>query len=251
MEMNDLVQRIRRTNDYERRIHGAMRMHLTPRMDKWVNDALPDKYNNNFFAPLTDITAPEIDASVALQRKENHSGLMIRMQQRMDEALTRRYGFEEAITDIMALTDASSAALWRENPAVTIRDNQQEDMTAAMLDVSTTPPEYRTAALRSMKQAVQVSKKHPEYHWLFACLDGKPVGRCYILCRSGVIEMDDLEVHKEYRGQYIATTLMKHIAHNFEGTFYLHADCAATVHDMYARMGFVTVDTVYDYYLEW
>ena len=44
---------------------------------------------------------------------------------------------------------------------------------------------------------------------------------------------------------------MKHIAQNFEGVMYLHADAAASVHDMYARMGFVTVDTLYDYYLDW
>ena len=250
MDILDLVQRIRRTNDYERRIHGAMRLHLNAHMDKWVNDNLPDKLNNNFFAPLAGVSREDIELAVRMQKQTNHSALMFRMTRPMDEALVRAYGFETEVTHVMALLEDNSAA-WRTNPDILIRDNQQEDLTAAMLDVSTTPYEYRAAALRSMKQAVQVSKKHPEYHWLFAYQNGKPVGSCYALCKNGVIEMDDLEVHEAHRGQYIATTLLKHITQNFEGTMYLHADAAASVHDMYARMGFTTVDTLYDYYLEW
>ena len=251
MDHTELVRSVRRTNDYERRIHGAMRLHLNAHMDKWVNDALPDKLNNNFFAPLAAVTRKDIEDAILLQKKDDHTALMFRMSEPMDPQLIREFGFEEEITHIMALLDNRLAAAWRTNPDITIRDNQQEDLTAAMLDVSTTPPEYRTAALRSMKQAVQVSKKHPEYHWLFAYKDGKPVGSCYALCKNGVIEMDDLEVHPEHRGQYIATTLLKHIVSHFDGTLYLHADSAATVHDMYSRMGFTTVDTTYDYYLEW
>ena len=250
MDYTELVQRIRRTNDYERRIHGAMRLHLNAHMDKWVNDALPDKLNNNFFAPLAGVSRKDIGDAVFLQKKDNHTALMFRMREPMDAQLVKEFGFEEEVTHVMALVENMSEA-WRENPDIVIRDNQKEDLTDAMLDVSTTPPEYRVAALRSMKQAVQVSKKHPEYHWLFAYKDGKAVGGCYALCKNGVIEMDDIEVHREHRGQYIATTLMKHIAQNFEGVMYLHADAAASVHDMYARMGFVTVDTLYDYYLDW
>ena len=32
---------------------------------------------------------------------------------------------------------------------------------------------------------------------------------------------------------------------------YLHAVDGESVHDMYEKMGFVTIDTLYDYYLEW
>ena len=36
-----------------------------------------------------------------------------------------------------------------------------------------------------------------------------------------------------------------------QGILYLHADAAATPKDMYAKMGFEIVETVYEYYLEW
>lgn len=250
MDLNELVQSIRRTNDYERRIHGAIRIHYNPRMDKWRNDVLPDKYNNNFFAPIAPITAKDVRDAMALQQSERHYGLMLRSYAPLPEEVSANFAFETEKTDVMALVEDNGAS-WKVNPDIVIRDIQQEDISRDMLDVSTTPPEYRAAALRSMKQALKVARTHPEYHWLIAYKDGKAVGGCYALCRNGVIEMDDLEVHKEHRGQYIATTLMRYIAQNFEGTMYLHAVDGESVHDMYEKMGFVTVDTLYDYYLEW
>lgn len=41
------------------------------------------------------------------------------------------------------------------------------------------------------------------------------------------------------------------IAEHADGIFYLHAAANATPKDMYAKMGFEIVETVYEYYLEW
>lgn len=48
-----------------------------------------------------------------------------------------------------------------------------------------------------------------------------------------------------------ATTIMKHFAEHTNGVVYLHAAANATPKDMYAKMGFEIVETVYEYYLEW
>ena len=250
MDLNELVQSIRHTNDYERRIHGAIRIHYNPRMDKWRNDVLHDKYNNNFFLLLAPIIVKDVLDAVALQKSENHGGMMLRGFAPLEQEVSASFAFETEKTDVMALLENNSAA-WKVNPDIVIRDIQNEDISRDMLDVSTTPPEYRAAALRSMKQALKAAKAHPEYHWLIAYKGDKAVGGCYALCKNGVIEMDDLEVHADHRGQYIATTLMRYIAQNFAGTMYLHAVDGESVHDMYEKMGFVTVDTLYDYYLEW
>ena len=63
--------------------------------------------------------------------------------------------------------------------------------------------------------------------------------------------MDDLWVDEAFRHQRIATTIMKYIADQTDGIFYLHAAANATPKEMYAKMGFETVETIYDYYLEW
>ena len=62
--------------------------------------------------------------------------------------------------------------------------------------------------------------------------------------------MDSLVVDEDYRHRYIATTLIKSIAKQAQRDgciLYLHADPEDTPKEMYARMGFETVDTVYEY----
>lgn len=56
---------------------------------------------------------------------------------------------------------------------------------------------------------------------------------------------------KEVRKQYIATTLMKYVAENFDGLIYVHAAINRTPKDMYAKMGFEIVETSYEYFMEW
>ena len=59
-----------------------------------------------------------------------------------------------------------------------------------------------------------------------------------------------LLVDSEFRCRYVATTLLKAMALQArqEGnTLYLHADPEDTPKDLYARMGFETLDRVYEY----
>ena len=140
---------------------------------------------------------------------------------------------------------------WKENGEIEIRDIQTSDISSDLLDVSSVPVPYQEAAYRNMQMVLQCAKEDPNYHWLCAYQNGVRTGSVYALYHQGFVEMDDLWVEPEYRNRYIATTLMKYIVKTFGGTLYLHADASATPKDMYARMGFETVETVYDYYLEW
>lgn len=62
--------------------------------------------------------------------------------------------------------------------------------------------------------------------------------------------MDSLLIDEDFRHQYIATTLVKHIAEKAQergAVLYLHADPEDTPKDMYAKMGFQAVDKLYEY----
>ena len=86
--------------------------------------------------------------------------------------------------------------------------------------------------------------------YLGAYLGGKLAGDCYIFASDGYVCMDGLLVDEDFRHQYIAMTLMKHIAEKAQERgeiLYLHADSEDTPKELYAKMGFQAVDKLYEY----
>ncbi len=248
MEM--LLKRIHRANAYERELFGAVRLSFNAHLDRWHSHVRPEQMNNNFFVPTGVVCVADIDDAIALQKQRGLNYLMLRSLAPLDEDLRRTYGFVLEMTDIMVLLRDESSR-WPRNPAITIRDIQTEDIGGDLLDVSAVPERYRAQAYQNMLMVLEVAKTHPDYHWYCAYQDGERVANVYALCHGGCIEMDDLWVKAAHRGQYIATTLMAHVIGSLPGIPYLHADRLGSVHEMYQKMGFETVETVYDYVLEW
>lgn len=248
--METLLHHIHKCKDFEREIFASHCQPFNEHFDRWHNDLLPQKENNNFFAAIGAYDRSDIEAAIALQKSRGLDYLMIQSNEPMPEHLQKKFGFEEEQTLIMALLHEDSST-WKSNDKLEIRDIQTHDIREDVLDVSNVPEKYRESARRSMEMVLDVADKHPEYHWLYGYLNNEKIASVYILCHDGVIEMDDLWVCQEQRNQYFATTLMKYIAQHFEGTLYLHADASKTPKDMYARMGFETVAKTYEYYLNW
>jgi len=91
----------------------------------------------------------------------------------------------------------------------------------------------------------------PGFHYYVAYLDGKPAGACYAYAIDGYVVMDALVVREAFRKRYVATTLMKHIVSQFKEEMFLHADADDTPKEMYRKMGFETVDELYEYLKMW
>lgn len=248
--MEQLLSRVHRCNDYEREIFGARRVSFQPHMDRWHSELRPDQENNNFFFPTAALTHEDIRAAIALQKERGLSYLMLRSRWPLPESLTKPLSFyqEEMLT--MALIRDTSKT-WRENAVLEIRDIQAHDIGADLLDVSDVPEAFRAQAYRNMQCVLEVAQHHPEYHWYCGYLGGRRVASVYALRHGGCVEMDDLWVDPAYRKQHIATTMMKHIVQTLPGLLYLHADSSKTPKEMYKKMGFQTVETTFDYYLEW
>lgn len=78
-----------------------------------------------------------------------------------------------------------------------------------------------------------------------------PAGACYAYAIDGYVVMDALVVREAFRKRYVATTLMKHIASQFKEEMFLHADADDTPKEMYRKMGFESVDELYEYLKMW
>ena len=71
---------------------------------------------------------------------------------------------------------------------------------------------------------------------------------CYSFSSDGMVAIDGLIVDEDLRHQYIATSLIRHIAEtNADKVLFLHADEDDTPKDMYLKMGFEITDRLYEY----
>ncbi len=245
-----LLQKIEGTRDYEKEITGARWYPFNKQLDRWHNPKQPTSFKRNFFLPVAAYRKADLEEAIAFQKDLGLNFIAFQTTEPMAPALVEELGLELDKTLVMVLLKGSGS-LWSRNTRLEIRDSAVDDVSTEILDVSDVPQQYQEKAADAMKQVLKATREHPEYHWLYGYLDGKKVANVYALCHDGVIEVDDLWVHPDYRHQYIATTLMKHIAESFDGVLYLHADAGKTPKEMYAAMGFETVAVTYEYYKEW
>lgn len=225
-------------------------------LEKWQDDDLYDMYDHNQFVPLLDDpTDKELEQAIAYQRQLGRGFLKLDTREKLDEALTERFSLEECCTETMLLRNKQkNIEAWKCNPDVIIHDSASSDVLADLLqiDIETFASDYgedfiRRRDVRYVKKAMET----PGFHYYVAYLDGKPAGACYAYAIDGYVVMDALVVREAFRKRYVATTLMKHIASQFKEEMFLHADADDTPKEMYRKMGFETVDELYEYLKMW
>ena len=225
-------------------------------LEKWQDDDLYDMYDHNQFVPLLDDpTDKELEQAIAYQRQLGRGFLKLDTREKLDEALTERFSLEECCTETMLLRNKQkNIEAWKCNPDVIIHDSASSDVLADLLqiDIETFASDYgedfiRRRDARYVKKAMEI----PGFHYYVAYLDGKPAGACYAYAIDGYVVMDALVVREAFRKRYVATTLMKHIVSQFKEEMFLHADADDTPKEMYRKMGFETVDELYEYLKMW
>ena len=225
-------------------------------LEKWQDDDLYDMYDHNQFVPLLDDpTDKELEQAIAYQHQLGRGFLKIDTREKLDEALTERFSLEKCCTETMLLRNKKeNMARWKSNPDVIIHDSASSDVLADLLqiDIETFASDYgedfiRRRDARYVKKAMETQG----FHYYVAYLDGKVAGSCYACAIDGYVVMDALVVREAFRKRYVATTLMKHIASQFKEEMFLHADADDTPKEMYRKMGFETVDELYEYLKMW
>ena len=225
-------------------------------LEKWQDDDLYDMYDHNQFVPLLDDpTDKELEQAIAYQHQLGRGFLKLDTREKLDEALTERFSLEKCCTETMLLRNKQkNIEAWKCNPDVVIHDSASSDVLADLLqiDIETFASDYgedfiRRRDARYVKKAMET----PGFHYYVAYLDGKVAGSCYACAIDGYVVMDALVVREAFRKRYVATTLMKHIASQFKEEMFLHADADDTPKEMYRKMGFETVDELYEYLKMW
>ena len=225
-------------------------------LEKWQDDDLYDMYDHNQFVPLLDDTTDkELEQAIAYQRQLGRGFLKLDTREKLDEALTERFSLEKCCTETMLLRNKQkNIEAWKCNPDVIIHDSASSDVLADLLqiDIETFASDYgedfiRRRDARYVKKAMETQG----FHYYVAYLDGKVAGSCYACAIDGYVVMDALVVREAFRKRYVATTLMKHIASQFKEEMFLHADADDTPKEMYRKMGFETVDELYEYLKMW
>ena len=225
-------------------------------LEKWQDDDLYDMYDHNQFVPLLDDpTDKELEQAIAYQHQLGRGFLKLDTREKLDEALTERFSLEKCCTETMLLRNKQkNIEAWKCNPDVIIHDSASSDVLADLLqiDIETFASDYgedfiRRRDARYVKKAMET----PGFHYYVAYLDGKVAGSCYACAIDGYVVMDALVVREAFRKRYVATTLMKHIASQFKEEMFLHADADDTPKEMYRKMGFETVDELYEYLKMW
>ena len=225
-------------------------------LEKWQDDDLYDMYDHNQFVPLLDDpTDKELEQAIAYQHQLGRGFLKIDTREKLDEALTERFSLEKCCTETMLLRNKQkNIEAWKCNPDVIIHDSASSDVLADLLqiDIETFASDYgedfiRRRDARYVKKAMETQG----FHYYVAYLDRKVAGSCYACAIDGYVVMDALVVREAFRKRYVATTLMKHIASQFKEEMFLHADADDTPKEMYRKMGFETVDELYEYLKMW
>lgn len=225
-------------------------------LEKWQDDDLYDMYDHNQFVPLLDDpTDKELEQAIAYQHQLGRGFLKIDTREKLDEALTERFSLEKCCTETMLLRNKQkNIEAWKCNSDVIIHDSASSDVLADLLqiDIETFASDYgedfiRRRDARYVKKAMETQG----FHYYVAYLDRKPAGSCYAYAIDGYVVMDALVVREAFRKRYVATTLMKHIASQFKEEMFLHADADDTPKEMYRKMGFETVDELYEYLKMW
>lgn len=251
----DEISHVRKAEQSFKQLFSQKRA-FSEHLEKWQDDDLYDMYDHNQFVPLLDDpTDKELEQAIAYQHQLGRGFLKLDTREKLDEALTERFSLEECCTETMLLRNKQkNIEAWKCNPDVIIYDSASGDVLADLLkiDIETFASDYgedfiRRRDARYVKKAMEI----PGFHYYVAYLDGKPAGACYAYAIDGYVVMDALVVREAFRKRYVATTLMKHIASQFKEEMFLHADADDTPKEMYRKMGFETVDELYEYLKMW
>ena len=202
---------------------------------KWEDPLLPDKYDQNFFEYSGQPTKEEFAKAVNYQKGIGAGFIKLEG----DDPLLDDFGLNSDVTLTMALR--TDGARWRTNPDLNFGKPTVDEVEE--LEVKHFGQQYGEGFARR-----NIRRNYEKLTYQGAYLDGKLVGACYCFSSEGSTCIDGLIVDEGYRKRYVATSLIAHIRDSYPGTvLFLHADEDDTPREMYEKMGFETIDRLYEY----
>ena len=202
---------------------------------KWEDKILPDKYDHNAFEYSGQPTKEEFMKAVQHQ-KEIGAGFI---KFEGNHPLSDNFGIEGGVTLTMVLKSKEKS--WVTNPDLEIHSPSVDELEE--LEVKHYGRLWgEDFTRRNIRRLYEKLTYHGAY------LEGKLIGTCYSFCNDGLTCLDGLHVDDAYRKRYVATSLISHVKNTYPNTIlFLHAEEDDTPKEMYEKMGFETVDKLYEY----
>lgn len=206
-------------------------------LKKWEDDSLPDKYDHNCFEYSGQPTLEEFSEAVSYQKGKGASFIKLEG----DEPLSETFGLGTGVS--LTLQLAGSHAPWSTNERLAFGEPTLEELEE--IEVKHFGKLYgEDFARRNIRRSYDKLTYHGAY------LNGDLVGAAYSYTdpEHGLTCIDGLIVDEDHRGQYVATSLIAYVEDRYPDTrLFIHADDEDTPKEMYIKMGFETVDRLYEY----
>lgn len=210
---------------------------------------LPDMYDHNAFIAIGTPSMEELAAAEAFQKANGDDSFKINSAEALSPEIIQAFRLEEDRTDTMLL-EKGHREKWKRNADVIIKCSKTADIADDMLcvELATYGEDFgEDFVRRKMQRYLAMSKRTDNFYYFGAYIGGKIAGACYAFDCHGYVCIDGLAVKEAFRKQYVATTLLAHIADTFGERLYLHADAMDTPKEMYLKMGFRPIDTNFEY----
>ena len=216
---------------------------------KQTDVELPDMYDHNAFVTNGMPTKSELEEAETFQKDNGDNFFKIDSKLKLPDEWIEAFHLEEDLTYTMLL-EKGHTNQWKYNPFVTVKCSKQENIQKDVLEVElqTYGDDYgEDFVRRKMRRYLDMSENQENFYYFGAYIHGEIAGACYVFVTDGWACIDGMAVIPKFRNQYVATTLLAHIAKQFDEKLYLHADAMDTPKDMYEKMGFQIVDSCYEY----
>lgn len=221
-------------------------------LKKWTDENLPDMYDNNAFEYFDGISGEELLKALKFQREKGDTFLKLEGDFPLPADLVSKFGLTAYTTLTMALP-ADFKPSWTINTSLIVKDSKQCVFYKDYLDLEL----YNYGSIygedfcrRKIHKEWEMSEEKPEFHIIGGFFDNQLVSACHIFEYENTVCLDGLQTKPFYRNNHFATTLIKYINDNFPGILFLHADAEDTPKDMYSKMGFKTLNTIFEYLLK-
>ena len=232
--MKDIVKRTRALEEKLALLFSARRP-FSEHLVKWEDGFLPDKYDHNCFFYSAQPDLREYEKALAYQLEKGAGFIKLEGDRPLDDP----FGLEEGVTLTMAL--AEEAPDWKTNADLSYGRPELPELEA--IERKHFGPVYgEDFTIRNVRRLYAKLDYHGAY------LGSTLAGSCYSFSADGITCLDGLIVDLSSRHRGVASSLIRHIkkAHP-EDILILHADAEDTPKDMYQKMGFETVDRLYEY----
>lgn len=217
---------------------------------RYFDDSLKDMYDHNY----TSVVG-KVDEALLFkinEYKQNRNESHTKIVSFNKEELLLEKGFEESILLTMVKEDFTS---WPKeiNSNLIFKNHKEIDIQNDVLKLelfeygNVYGEDFTTRKIS--RYMTKAKEKDNGLNFFGAYIDNKLVAYLHAYYYQNVVGVDGLLVKKEFRHQGIAASLLQYVSNFYNCPIYLHADEDETPKEMYIKLGFKTIEKVYEYLL--